>query len=92
MASHFDLLSAQASKAIQESLNKGCNKLAESQAKVDAKQQIQDTKMEKNDAVKAFGGLFKSLETPGKKPRPGGAFLCPPGSLRLGAPSEQGCS
>ncbi|WP_438870030.1 hypothetical protein [Pseudomonas sp. L1(2025)] len=79
-------------KAAQKQLNKGCNKLAESQAKVDAKQRTQEAKMEKNDAVKALGGLFKSLETPGKKPRPAGAFLWPPGSLRLGVPSEQGCS
>ncbi|MCF5141665.1 hypothetical protein GIW41_26780 [Pseudomonas sp. PA-6-1D] len=54
-----DLLSVQAFKAAQEQLNKGCNKLAESQAKVDAKQQTQEAKMEKNDAVKALGGLFK---------------------------------
>ena len=48
--------------------------------------------MEKNDAVKALGVLFKSLETPSKKPRRAGAFLRPPGSLRLGVPSEHGCS
>ncbi|TSD80304.1 hypothetical protein FFI16_028985 [Pseudomonas sp. KBS0710] len=53
------LFIACAFKAAQEQLNKGCNKLAESRAKVDAKQQIQDTKMEKNGAVKALGGLFR---------------------------------
>ena len=54
-----DLLSVQAFKAAQEQLNKGCNKLAESQAKVDAKQQTQEAKADKPDPVKALGGLFK---------------------------------
>lgn len=40
-------------------VNKACNKLADSQAKVDAKQQKQQAKAENNDAVKALGGLFK---------------------------------
>lgn len=54
-----DALTVKAYKAAQEQVNKGCNKLAESQAKVDAKQQTQEAKADKNDAVKALGGLFK---------------------------------
>ena len=54
-----DTLKVKAFKAAQEQVNKGCNKLAETQAKVDAKQQNQDAKTDKNDAVKALGGLFK---------------------------------
>ena len=46
-------------EAALEQVNKGCNKLAESQANVDAKQQKQQAKTENNDAVKALGGLFK---------------------------------
>ncbi|WP_158235253.1 hypothetical protein [Pseudomonas sp. 2822-15] len=46
-------------KAAQKQLNKGCNKLAGCQTKVDAKQQTQDAKLETNDAVKALGGLFR---------------------------------
>ncbi|WP_424489625.1 hypothetical protein [Pseudomonas sp.] len=42
-----------------EQVNKGCNKLVASQAKVDASQQKQQTKAQNNDAVKALGGLFK---------------------------------
>ncbi|XVJ49379.1 hypothetical protein ACDZ94_10770 [Pseudomonas sp. UBT] len=54
-----DMLSVKAFKAAQEQVNKGCNKLAESQAKVDAKQQTQEARVDKNDTVKALGGLFK---------------------------------
>ena len=54
-----DTLKVKAFKAAQEQVNKGCNKLAETQAKVDAKQQNQEAKTDKNDAVKALGGLFK---------------------------------
>lgn len=54
-----DTLKVKAFKAAQDQVNKGCNKLAESQAKVDAKQQTQEAKADKNDAVKALGGLFK---------------------------------
>jgi len=52
-------LKVKAFKAAQDQVNKGCNKLAESQAKVDAKQQTQEAKADKNDPVKALGGLFK---------------------------------
>ncbi|MGY2375875.1 hypothetical protein ACW9IB_15350 [Pseudomonas sp. SDO524_S393] len=54
-----DALSVKAFKAAQEQVNKGCNKLAQTQAKADAKQQTQEAKADKNDAVKALGGLFK---------------------------------
>jgi hypothetical protein len=54
-----DNLKVKAFKAAQEQINKGCNKLAETQAKADAKQQTQEAKADKNDAVKALGGLFK---------------------------------
>ena len=54
-----DSLKVKAFKAAQDQVNKGCNKLAETQAKVDAKQQTQEAKADKNDAVKALGGLFK---------------------------------
>ena len=54
-----DLLKVRAYEAALEQVNKGCNKLAESQANVDAKQQKQQAKTENNDAVKALGGLFK---------------------------------
>jgi hypothetical protein len=46
-------------KAAQAQLNKGCNKLAEPQAKVDAKQQTREATMENYQAVKALGGLFR---------------------------------
>ena len=48
-----------ARQAAQEQINKGCNKLAEAQAKADANQQMQEAKADKPDAVKALGGLFK---------------------------------
>ncbi|OXS23756.1 DUF1090 family protein [Pseudomonas rhodesiae] len=54
-----DVLKVRAFEAALEQVNKGCNKLAESQAKADAKQQNQAAKADKNDAVKALGGLFK---------------------------------
>lgn len=54
-----DTLKVKAFKAAQDQVNKGCNKLAETQAKVDAKQQTQEAKADKNDTVKALGGLFK---------------------------------
>ena len=54
-----DTLSVKAYKAAQDQVNKGCDKLAEGQAKVDAKQQTTEAKADKNDAVKALGGLFK---------------------------------
>lgn len=54
-----DTLKVKAFEAALEQVNKGCNKLAESQANVDAKQQKQQAKTENNDAVKALGGLFK---------------------------------
>lgn len=54
-----DVLKVRAFAAALEQVNKGCNKLAESQAKADAKQQNQAAKADKNDAVKALGGLFK---------------------------------
>ncbi|WP_160328449.1 MULTISPECIES: hypothetical protein [Pseudomonas] len=54
-----DLLSIQALKAAQTQLNKGCNKLAEPEVRVDAKQQTQEATMEKYQAVKALGGLFR---------------------------------
>jgi hypothetical protein len=53
-----DLLSVQAFNAAQEQV-KSCNKLADAQAKADARQQTQEAKMDKNDAVKALGDLFK---------------------------------
>ena len=68
-------LSVKACKAAQDQVYKGCNKLAERQAKVDARQQTQEAKPPKNAALKALGGLFKQIETPGKKPRTVGAFL-----------------
>ncbi len=54
-----DTLSVKAFKAAQDQVNKGCDKLAETQAKADAKQQTQEAKADKNDPVKALGGLFK---------------------------------
>lgn len=54
-----DTLSVKAYKAAQDQVSKGCDKLAEGQAKVDAKQQTTEAKADKNDAVKALGGLFK---------------------------------
>ncbi|MFC6296938.1 hypothetical protein GNF76_14225 [Pseudomonas sp. CCM 7893] len=54
-----DTLKVTAYQAALEQVNKGCNKIAESQAKLDAKQQKQQAKTENNDAVKALGGLFK---------------------------------
>jgi hypothetical protein len=54
-----DKLKVKAFKAAQDQINKGCNKLAETQAKADAKQQTQEAKADKPDAVKALGGLFK---------------------------------
>ncbi|OPA96460.1 hypothetical protein BFW87_09010 [Pseudomonas fluorescens] len=54
-----DLLKVKAYEAALEQVNKGCNKIAESQAKVDASQQKQQAKAQNNDAVKALGGLFK---------------------------------
>ncbi|WP_248749370.1 DUF1090 family protein [Pseudomonas sp. MWU15-20650] len=54
-----DILKVKAFEAALEQVNKGCNKLAESQAKVDAGQQKQQAKVQNNDAVKALGGLFK---------------------------------
>ena len=54
-----DTLKVKAFKAAQDQVNKGCNKVAETQAKVDAKQQTQEAKADKNGAVKALGGLFK---------------------------------
>ena len=54
-----DSLSVKAYKAAQDQVNKGCDKLAESQAKADAKQQTTEAKADKSDAVKALGGLFK---------------------------------
>lgn len=54
-----DTLKVKAFKAAQEQINKGCNKLSEAQAKADAKQQTQEAKADKPDAVKALGGLFK---------------------------------
>ncbi len=68
-------LSAKAYKAAQDQVYKGCNKLAEPQAKVDARQQTQEAKTHKNAAMKALGALFKQIETPGKEPRTVGAFL-----------------
>jgi hypothetical protein len=52
-------LKVKAFKAAQDQINKGCDKLAEAQAKADAKQQTQEAKADKPDAVKALGGLFK---------------------------------
>ncbi|AZF24596.1 hypothetical protein [Pseudomonas sp. R2-60-08W] len=49
--------------------NKGCNKIDETQARVDAGQQKQQAKAENNGAMNALDGLFKQAETPGKKPR-----------------------
>lgn len=54
-----DSLSVKAYKAAQDQVNKGCDKLAATQAKVDAKQQTTEAKADKNDTVKALGGLFK---------------------------------
>ena len=54
-----DLLKVRAYETALEQVNKACNKLADSQAKVDAKQQKQQAKAENNDPVKALGGLFK---------------------------------
>ncbi|TFF07562.1 hypothetical protein EXW72_14065 [Pseudomonas sp. BCA14] len=54
-----DVLKVRAFEAALEQVNKGCNKLADSQAKVDASQQKQQAKAQNNDAVKALGGLFK---------------------------------
>ncbi|MBN2975267.1 hypothetical protein BFW88_25880 [Pseudomonas fluorescens] len=54
-----DTLKVSAFTAAQEQVNKGCNKLAEAQAKADAKQQTQAAKTDKSEAVKALGGLFK---------------------------------
>ncbi|OPA82640.1 hypothetical protein BFW86_26850 [Pseudomonas fluorescens] len=54
-----DTLKVSALTAAQEQVNKGCNKLAEAQAKADAKQQTQAAKADKSEAVKALGGLFK---------------------------------
>ena len=54
-----DTMKVKAFKAAQDQVNKGCNKLAETQAKADAKQQNQEAKADKPDAVKALGGLFK---------------------------------
>jgi hypothetical protein len=54
-----DTLKVKAFKAAQDQINKGCNKLSEAQAKADAKQQTQEAKADKPDAVKALGGLFK---------------------------------
>ena len=54
-----DTLSVKAFKAAQDQVNKGCDKLAETQAKADAKQQTQEAKADKTDPVKALGGLFK---------------------------------
>lgn len=51
-----DDLKEKAFKAAQDQINKGCNKLAETQAKADAKPQTQEAKA---DPVKALGGLFK---------------------------------
>ena len=50
-----DTLKVKAFEAALEQVNKGCNKLAESQANVDAKQQKQQAKTENNDAVKEIG-------------------------------------
>ncbi|WP_339506251.1 hypothetical protein [Pseudomonas sp. EA_15y_Pfl1_P102] len=52
-----DKMKVKAFKAAQDQINKGCNKLSE--AKADAKQQNQEAKADKPDAVKALGGLFK---------------------------------
>ncbi|AKS07655.1 MULTISPECIES: DUF1090 family protein [Pseudomonas] len=54
-----DKMKVKAFKAAQDQINKGCNKLSEAQAKADAKQQNQEAKADKPDAVKALGGLFK---------------------------------
>ncbi|SET09309.1 hypothetical protein SAMN03159512_01335 [Pseudomonas sp. NFR09] len=54
-----DTLKVKAFKAAQDQINKGCDKLSEAQAKADAKQQTQEAKADKPDAVKALGGLFK---------------------------------
>ena len=54
-----DSLKVKAFKAAQDQINKGCDKLSEAQAKADAKQQTQEAKADKPDAVKALGGLFK---------------------------------
>ena len=54
-----DTLKVKAFKAAQDQINKGCDKLAQAQAKADAKQQTQEAKADKPDAVKALGGLFK---------------------------------
>ena len=51
-----DALKVKAFKAAQDQINKGCDKLAQAQAKADAKQ---EAKADKPDAVKALGGLFK---------------------------------
>ncbi|UII71171.1 hypothetical protein LVW35_26665 [Pseudomonas sp. HN11] len=54
-----DTLKVKAFKAAQDQINKGCNKIAETQAKADAKQQTQEAKADKHDTVKALGGLFR---------------------------------
>ena len=54
-----ETLKVKAFKAAQDQINKGCDKLSEAQAKADAKQQTQEAKADKPDAVKALGGLFK---------------------------------
>ncbi|WP_156376407.1 MULTISPECIES: hypothetical protein [unclassified Pseudomonas] len=54
-----DLPNIQPLKAAQAQLNKGCNKLAEPEVRVDAKQQTQEATMENHQAVKALGGLFR---------------------------------
>jgi hypothetical protein len=54
-----DTLKVKAFKAAQDQINKGCDKLSQAQAKADAKQQTQEAKADKPDAVKALGGLFK---------------------------------
>ena len=54
-----DTMKVKAFKAAHDQVTKGCNNLAETQAKADAKQQNQEAKADKPDAVKALGGLFK---------------------------------
>ncbi|AMW81023.1 MULTISPECIES: hypothetical protein [Pseudomonas] len=52
-------LKVKAMQAALDQVNKGCKKVGESQAKLDASQQKQQAKADSNDTVKALGGLFK---------------------------------
>ncbi|NWC93638.1 MULTISPECIES: hypothetical protein [unclassified Pseudomonas] len=77
--SNGEEMNVKAMQAALDQANKGCKKVGESQDKLDAGQQKQQAMADSNDTVSALGGLFKSAETSGKKPRGCGAFLCPPG-------------